>query len=96
MKPIQVIRGLKEMTVQERDSVTMEVELNQPNSDGYWSKNGQKLKASKKISVTAVGNKHSLTISHLKMDDCGIISFQADGVNTTAKLIVKGIHMCSH
>ncbi|XP_062847132.1 obscurin isoform X3 [Trichomycterus rosablanca] len=89
LKKIQLIRGLKEMKVQEQESVTMEVELNQPDVEGYWSKNGQKLKACPKISITALGNKHFLTISQLKMDDCGTISFQAEGVHTSAKLIVK-------
>lgn len=68
----------------------MEVELSQPDVEAFWTKDGQKLRASPKILITALGNKHSLTMSQLKMEDSGMISFQAEGVHTSAKLIITG------
>ncbi|XP_049336739.1 obscurin isoform X9 [Astyanax mexicanus] len=88
MKKIQVVKGLKEMKVQEQETVTMEVELNQPNVEGSWSKDGQKLRAGPKILITALGNKHSLTLSLLKMEDSGTITFQTEDVHTSGKLTV--------
>ncbi|XP_058254103.1 obscurin isoform X7 [Hemibagrus wyckioides] len=87
-KKIQVVKGLKEMKVHEQETVTMEVELSQPDVESFWTKDGQKLRANPKILMTTRGNKHSLTMSQLKIEDSGMISFQAEGVHTSAKLIV--------
>lgn len=89
-KKIQVVKGLKEMKVHEQETVTMEVELSQPDVESFWTKDGQKLRANPKILMTTRGNKHSLTMSQLKIEDSGMISFQAEGVHTSAKLIVTG------
>lgn len=78
------------MKVHEQETATMEVELSQPDVEAFWTKDGQKLRASPKILITALGNKHSLTMSQLKMEDSGMISFQAEGVHTSAKLIITG------
>ncbi|GAA6091828.1 obscurin isoform X13 [Tachysurus ichikawai] len=88
MKKIQIVKGLKEIKVHEQETVTMEVELSQPDVEAFWTKDGQKLRASPKTLMTTLGNKHSLTMSQLKMEDSGMIAFQAEGVHTSAKLIV--------
>ncbi|XP_035386466.1 obscurin isoform X5 [Electrophorus electricus] len=88
MKKIEIVKGLKEITVHEQETVTMEVELTQPDVEGSWSKDGQKLRAGLKIRIMALGNKHSLTMSQLKMEDAGTISFQAEGVHTSGRLTV--------
>ncbi|XP_072536379.1 obscurin isoform X3 [Salminus brasiliensis] len=87
-KKIQVLRGLKEIKVQEQETVTMEVELNQPNVEGSWSKDGQKLKTGPKVLITTLENKHSLTLSQVKMEDGGTITFQTEDVHTSGKLTV--------
>ncbi|KAK7118675.1 hypothetical protein R3I94_022238 [Phoxinus phoxinus] len=88
IKKIQVVKGLKEVKVQEKESVTMEVELSKANVEGSWSKDGMKLKAGPNIIITALGNKHSLTMSQLKISDGGAITFQAEDVHTSGKLMV--------
>lgn len=90
VKKIQIVKGLKEIKVHEQETVTMEVELSQPDVEAFWTKDGQKLRASPKTLMTTLGNKHSLTMSQLKMEDSGMIAFQAEGVHTSAKLIVTG------
>ncbi|KAK9953041.1 hypothetical protein ABG768_017067 [Culter alburnus] len=88
IKKIQVVKGLKEMKVQEKETITMEVELSKADVEGSWSKDGMKLKAGPNIIITALGNKHSLTMSQLKISDGGAITFQAEDVHTSGKLIV--------
>ncbi|XP_051543318.1 obscurin-like [Myxocyprinus asiaticus] len=88
IKKVQVVKGLKEIKVQEKETVTMEVELSKTDIEGSWSKDGKKLKAGPNILITALANKHCLTMSHLKISDGGTITFQADGVHTTGKLII--------
>lgn len=68
----------------------MEVELSKPDVEAFWTKDGQKLRASPKVLIAALGPKHSLTMSQLKMEDSGTISFQAEGVHISAKLVVMG------
>ncbi|KAA0704500.1 Obscurin [Triplophysa tibetana] len=69
IKKIQVVKGLKEMKVQEKESVAMEVELSKADVEGSWSKDGKKLKAAPNVLITALGNKHCLTMSQLKLGD---------------------------
>ncbi|XP_056105321.1 obscurin-like isoform X11 [Rhinichthys klamathensis goyatoka] len=88
IKKIQVVKGLKEVKVQEKETITMEVELSKADVEGSWSKDGMKLKAGPNIIITALGNKHSLTMSQLKISDGGSITFQAEDVHTSGKLIV--------
>ncbi|XP_056306280.1 obscurin isoform X22 [Danio aesculapii] len=88
IKKIQVVKGLKEMKVQEKETVTMEVELSKADVEGSWSKDGMKLKTGPNIILTSLGNKHCLTMSQLKISDGGAITFQAEDVHTSGKLIV--------
>ncbi|XP_059200801.1 obscurin [Centropristis striata] len=88
MKKIQVIKGLKETKAHETETVTLEVELSQADVEGSWTRDGAKLKSGANCRITALGKKHALTLSSLKREDAGTIAFQAEGVHTSAKLIV--------
>lgn len=94
MKKIHLTKGLKETKAYETDTVTFEVELSQADVEGSWNKDGAKLKSGSNCRVTTLGKKHNLTLSNLKKEDAGLISFQAEGVHTSAKLIVAG-KVCS-
>lgn len=78
------------MKVQEKETITMEVELSKADVEGSWSKDAKKLKAGPNIIITALGNKHCLTMSQLKISDGGTITFQAEDAHTSGKLIVTG------
>ncbi|XP_069548287.1 obscurin isoform X15 [Brachyistius frenatus] len=88
MKKTQVIKGLTETKGLETETVTLEVELSQADVEGSWTRDGAKLKSGANCRITALGKKHALTLSNLKREDAGTISFQAEGVHTSAKLIV--------
>ncbi|XP_039875843.1 obscurin isoform X15 [Simochromis diagramma] len=88
MKKIQVIKGLTETKARETETVTLEVELSQVNVEGSWNRDRVKLKSGPNCHITALGKKHILTLSSLKQGDAGMISFQAEGVHTSAKLII--------
>lgn len=82
------------MKVQEKETVTMEVELSKADVEGSWSKDGKKLKAAPNVLITTLGNKHCLTMSQLKLSDGGTIAFQAESVHTSCKLIITGECFC--
>ncbi|XP_054889212.1 obscurin isoform X6 [Poeciliopsis prolifica] len=88
MKKIQVIKALTETKAHETEAVTLEVELSQADVEGSWTRDGAKLKSGANCRITTVGKKHILTLSNLKREDAGTISFQAEGVHTSSKLIV--------
>ncbi|XP_045550169.1 obscurin isoform X30 [Salmo salar] len=89
VQKIEVVKGLlAEVKANEKETVTLEVELSQADVEGSWTKSGAKLKAGSNCRITALGKKHALTLSQLKMEDAGTIVFQAEGVKSSGKLIV--------
>lgn len=90
VKKIQVIKGLTETKAHETETVTLEVELNQADVEGSWTRDGVRVRSGGNCRITALGKKHSLTLSSLKMEDAGTIVFQAEGVHVSGKLIVTG------
>ncbi|XP_055739563.1 obscurin isoform X6 [Salvelinus fontinalis] len=89
VKKIEVVNGLlPEVKAHEKETVTLEVELSLADVEGSWTRDSVKLKAGSNCRITALGKKHALTLSQIKMEDAGTIAFQAEGVKTSAKLIV--------
>ncbi|XP_067462217.1 obscurin isoform X22 [Thunnus thynnus] len=88
MKKILVIKGLTETKAHETETVTLEVELSQADVEGFWTRDGAKIKSGPNCRITALDKKHALTLSNLKREDAGTFAFQADGVHTSGKLIV--------
>lgn len=90
VKKIQVVKGFTQTKAHETETVTVEVELNQADVEGSWTRDGVKLKSGGNCRVTALGKKHALTLSNLKKEDAGTIVFQTEGVRVSGKLIVMG------
>ncbi|KAJ3594699.1 hypothetical protein NHX12_004006 [Muraenolepis orangiensis] len=88
MRKISIVKGLADTRAQEAETVTLEVELNQSDVEGSWTSSGLRIKTGPSCRITALGKKHALTLSQLKMEDAGTIAFQAEGVHTSGKLIV--------
>uniref|UniRef100_A0A672ZI25 Obscurin, cytoskeletal calmodulin and titin-interacting RhoGEF b n=1 Tax=Sphaeramia orbicularis TaxID=375764 RepID=A0A672ZI25_9TELE len=82
------LNGLTETKAHETETVTLEVELSQADVEGSWTRDGAKIKSGPNCRITALEKKHVLTLSNLKREDAGTIAFQAEGVHTSAKLIV--------
>ncbi|XP_041423263.1 obscurin isoform X2 [Xenopus laevis] len=89
MRQVKVAKGLKDVEVHEKDSATFELELSHEDVEGFWMKDGIKLKPSDTCKMTFKGKKHSLTLSSLKMDDSGPVVFKSEGLQSSAKLTVK-------
>ncbi|KAM3604082.1 uncharacterized protein V6R79_006069 [Siganus canaliculatus] len=87
-KKIQVVKGLTETKSHETETVTLEVELNQVDVEGSWTRDGAKLRPGANCHITVLGKQHALTLSNLKKEDAGTIAFQAEGVHVSCKLIV--------
>ncbi|XP_061652379.1 obscurin isoform X5 [Phyllopteryx taeniolatus] len=88
MRKVELIKGLRETRSHETETISLEVELSQADVEGLWTRDGIKFKSGPNVCVTALGKKHSLTLSNLTRGDAGTIGFQAEGVRTSCKLIV--------
>ncbi|XP_060945032.1 obscurin-like protein 1 [Limanda limanda] len=88
-RKISIKKGLSDITTTERETASFEVELSHPDVPGAWMRNGIKLKPTNHFRTSAKGHVHSLSISHLSVEDTGSFVFSVDNLKTTARLVVK-------
>ncbi|XP_062854790.1 obscurin [Trichomycterus rosablanca] len=88
LNKIQVIKGLEDVTLCERETCTFEVTLSHAYIRGVWTRNGRPFKSKPTCRIAAHGKRHALTLTKVSLSDMGLISFQADGVETSASLTV--------
>ncbi|EPQ06904.1 Obscurin [Myotis brandtii] len=88
MRQVQLLRGLQVVEVQEQGSTTMEVELSHANVEGSWTRDGLRLQPGPTCQLAVQGPIHTLTLSELRPQDGGLIAFKAEGVHTSARLVV--------
>ena len=81
---------LKDTTVDEGDSVTLECETSKPGQKVKWLKNGKEIKSDKKRKITSDKASHKLTIPKCDTDDAAEYTVQIGDVSTTGKLAVNG------
>ncbi|XP_059694276.1 obscurin isoform X5 [Haemorhous mexicanus] len=89
MRQIKLVKGLQPLEVAEKGTVTFEVEVSHEDVEGTWQKDGVRLKPAPNVSFGVLGKKHSLTLSSVALEDAGLISFKAEGINSSGRLTVK-------
>ncbi|XP_076860479.1 obscurin [Brachyhypopomus gauderio] len=88
LRKVQVIKALEDVCVCEKEACTLEVILNYAYVRGVWARNGVQLKSKPTCRITAQGRRHTLTLTRVSLSDMGCVSFQAEGVQTSATLTV--------
>lgn len=81
---------LSDQTVRETETARFELELSHENVPITWYKNEIKLHPSRTVLIHVDGNKHSLEIKDVTLDDTCQIKAEANGMSTTANLKVLG------
>ncbi len=83
---------LKDQTVPEEQSVTLECELSKPDQKVQWLKNGKEIKPDRKRGILPKieGTKHSLTIPKALLDDTAEYTVKLKDQETKGKLTVEG------
>ena len=86
---------LKDITVPEEESVTLECELSKPDQKVKWFKDGKEIKPDRKRGIVpkVEGTKHSLTIPKTLKDDTAEYSVKCGDEETKGKLTVEGKHV---
>uniref|UniRef100_A0A663M3I2 Obscurin n=1 Tax=Athene cunicularia TaxID=194338 RepID=A0A663M3I2_ATHCN len=81
-------KKLEPRTVEERDTVTLEVELTKP-AEVKWMRNSIVLKPSEKIEIRAEGTKHTLVVKDISFADRGFYCCESPDDKTQAKINVE-------
>lgn len=90
MRQVRLVRGLQEVEVKEQGTASMDVELSHAEVEGSWTRDGLRLQPGPKCHLAVQGPVHILTLSALQPQDSGLVAFRAEGVHTSARLIVTG------
>ncbi|XP_058246255.1 obscurin [Hemibagrus wyckioides] len=98
LNKIQVIKGLEDATVCEKEAWTFEVTLSHAYVRGTWTRNGLALKSKPTCHITMQGKRHTLSLTRVSLLDMGRIGFRAEGVETSANLTVtaRDIQILKH
>uniref|UniRef100_A0A671LFM5 Obscurin-like protein 1 n=1 Tax=Sinocyclocheilus anshuiensis TaxID=1608454 RepID=A0A671LFM5_9TELE len=88
-KKIVIRKGLMDNETFERETASFEVEVSHADVEGVWQKDGLRVKPNNNWRVSCNGRVHGLTLSNLTLEDTGSIVFSAEGLRTTARLVVK-------
>ncbi|XDA76184.1 hypothetical protein R6Z07M_006299 [Ovis aries] len=88
MCQIRLVRGLQAVEAQEQGTATMEVELSHADVEGTWTRDGLRLQPGPNCQLAVHGPTHTLTLSRLQRQDGGLVAFRAEGVHTSAHLVV--------
>lgn len=95
-KRLQVVKALEDVEVSECQSCSFEVTLNLAYVKGTWTRDGMQLKSKPSCQISTHGKKHSLILKRVALVDAGLFAFQADGIQTSGRLSVRGekFHHC--
>ncbi|XP_050613026.1 obscurin isoform X33 [Macaca thibetana thibetana] len=88
MRQVRLIRGLQAVEAQEQGTATMEVQLSHADVEGSWTLDGLRLQQGPTCHLAVRGPTHTLTLSGLRPEDSGLMVFKAEGVHTSALLVV--------
>uniref|UniRef100_A0A5F8GI76 Obscurin n=1 Tax=Monodelphis domestica TaxID=13616 RepID=A0A5F8GI76_MONDO len=87
--PVLFKRKLEPMTVEEKGSATLEVELTKPCSSVRWTRNSATLVPSENVEIRAEGTRHSLLLKNVSFSDRGFFGCETPDDKTQAKLNVE-------
>ena len=88
---IEVTIPLSDIETVEHKTVTFECELNKPNKEVTWYKDGTALSvADAHYKITTEDFKYTLTVVDCNLDDGAEYTMKIGDVSTSAKLIVEG------
>ncbi|XP_030668594.1 obscurin isoform X1 [Nomascus leucogenys] len=88
MRQVRLVRGLQAVEAREQGTATMEVQLSHVDVEGSWTRDGLRLQQGPTCHLAVRGPIHTLTLSGLRPEDSGLMVFKAEGVHTSARLVV--------
>ncbi|XP_021255510.1 obscurin-like protein 1 [Numida meleagris] len=86
---VSIRRPLADVETFEKQTATFLLELSHAGVPGVWTRGGVRVKPSATCRVSATGCTHSLTLEGLALEDSGTITFTADTLRCSARLLVR-------
>lgn len=93
---MRILKKLEDTTITEGQTVTFTCEVNKTNVKAKWSKGRSEIRPSNRVKPSVEDVVHTLTITDAVLDDAATYRCKLDDKETTAKLIVKGVHKIFH
>ena len=90
--PAEFITPLRDETVMEKQTVTLECEVSKTDHKATWYKNGKRLDTNNRIQPHGDGTKHFLIISDSVLDDEAKYSIKVEEAESRCKLTVQGVN----
>ncbi|XP_078455386.1 obscurin [Lampetra planeri] len=87
-RDVRVVRGLEPATATATEAATFQLELSHADVAARWWRDRTELKPSARCRPAVAGKTHTLTLSALRLDDSGIVAFEAEGIRSSARLTV--------
>ena len=88
--PLEWLKPLGDQDIMESQTAILETEVNLPNKEGKWLKNGKPVKAGGRFEIIMDGCIHSLVISDAQLDDEAEYTLVIGDKQTTGTLFVEG------
>ncbi|KFO95300.1 Obscurin-like 1, partial [Calypte anna] len=86
---VSIQTPLADVETFEKETATFHLELSHPDVPGIWTRDGIRVKPSSTCRISAMGCGHSLTLERLALEDSGTITFTADTLRCSARLLVR-------
>ncbi|XP_069717351.1 obscurin-like protein 1 isoform X2 [Phaenicophaeus curvirostris] len=88
-RKVSIQTPLADVETFEKETATFHLELSQPGVPGVWTRDGIRVKPSSTCRISATGCSHSLTLEGLALEDSGTVTFTADNLRCSARLLVR-------
>ncbi|NWW47752.1 OBSL1 protein, partial [Pedionomus torquatus] len=88
-RKVSIQTPLVDVETFEKETATFHLELSHPGVPGVWTRDGIRVKPSGTCRISATGCGHSLTLERLALEDSGTITFTADTLRCSARLLVR-------
>jgi hypothetical protein len=81
---------LADLQFKEKKKMTLTCELNKPNKQVKWLKDGEEIKPDKRIKMSVDKKQHQMVIADVTVEDEGKYTCVCDDVNTESNITVEG------
>ncbi|NXF43732.1 OBSL1 protein, partial [Oceanites oceanicus] len=88
-RKVSIQTPLADVDTFEKETATFHLELSHPGVPGVWTRDGIRVKPSGTCRISATGCGHSLTLEGLALEDSGTVTFTADTLRCSARLLVR-------
>jgi hypothetical protein len=79
---------LKSLTATEKDTITLHCELDEPDGEVKWFKNGEELQQDKRIQIVKEGRKRKVIIKDAKITDAAMYKCTSNADTTEGEIVV--------